>query len=80
LKLVSIEGDLLGIPDTEYQAIIQMPSAQFQKICRDLSAMGETVLITASKSGVKFAVSGTELNGSITVRQNAAVDKVSYPI
>jgi proliferating cell nuclear antigen len=75
LKLVEIEGDLLGIPETSYQAVIQMPSSEFQKIVKDLSSMGDTVNITASKNGVKFSVSGEELSGSINVKQNTSVDK-----
>ncbi len=74
LKLVNIEGDTLGIPDTEYQTEIKMPSSEFQRICRDLSSIGDTVTISATKEGVKFSVSGDIGSGSITVRQNASAD------
>jgi len=42
LKLMEIEADALGIPDTEYQAVIKMPAAEFQRICRDLTILGDT--------------------------------------
>ena len=39
---MEIEADALGIPDTEYQAVIKMPAAVFQRICRDLTILGDT--------------------------------------
>jgi proliferating cell nuclear antigen len=74
LKLLEIESDPLGIPDTEYKAVIKMPAAEFQRICRDLSMLGDTVIISATKEGVKFSVSGDLGNGSITCRPSSSVD------
>jgi proliferating cell nuclear antigen len=42
IKLMDIDQEHLGIPDTEYAATIEMPSAEFQRICRDLIAMSES--------------------------------------
>lgn len=42
IKLMDIDQEHLGIPDTEYAATISMPSAEFQKICRDLMALSES--------------------------------------
>ena len=42
LKLMDIDSEHLGIPDTEYSAVIKMPSAEFQRIIRDLSTIGDT--------------------------------------
>jgi len=74
LKLMSIDSEHLGIPDTEYKATIKMPAAEFQRICRDLAVMGDTVLIGATKEGVKFSVSGEMGSGNVTFRQNSDVD------
>eukprot|EP01112_Ceratiomyxa_fruticulosa_P014430 TRINITY_DN412_c0_g1_i2.p1 TRINITY_DN412_c0_g1~~TRINITY_DN412_c0_g1_i2.p1 ORF type:complete len:265 (-),score=54.29 TRINITY_DN412_c0_g1_i2:101-895(-) len=74
LKLMDIQSEHLGIPDTEYSVVIKMPAAEFQRICRDLTIMGDTVVVTATKEGVKFSVSGDMGNGNITVRQNSGVD------
>lgn len=75
LKLIEIEADQLGIPETEYQALIQMPATEFKRICNDLATIGDTVTISATKEGVKFSVSGDNIGtGSITVRQNASAD------
>jgi len=42
IKLMDIDQEHLGIPDTEYAATVEMPSAEFQRICRDLIAMSES--------------------------------------
>ena len=42
IKLMDIDQEHLGIPDTEYAANITMPSAEFQRICRDLGALSES--------------------------------------
>jgi len=36
LKLMDIDSEHLGIPDTEYKCQIKMPASEFQRICRDL--------------------------------------------
>jgi proliferating cell nuclear antigen len=46
LKLMDIDQDHLGIPETEYAASITMPSAEFKRICGDL--------INISESGMNY--------------------------
>jgi len=75
LKLIDIDSEHLGIPDTDYKTVIQMPSQEFQRICREIAIMGETVSISASKEGVKFSVAGDMGTGSIVCKQGAAADE-----
>ena len=42
MKLMNIDSEHLGIPDTEYKATIKMPAGEFQRICRDLMVLGDT--------------------------------------
>ena len=42
LKLMDIDQEHLGIPETEYAATITMPSNEFRRICTDLLAMSES--------------------------------------
>jgi proliferating cell nuclear antigen len=74
LKLMDIDSEHLGIPDTEYKSKVKMPAAEFQRICRDLSILGDTVTIAIGKEGVKFSVSGEMGSGNMTIRQNNSVD------
>jgi proliferating cell nuclear antigen len=75
LKLMDIDSDHLGIPDTEYKTTIRMPSGEFQRIIRDLQVLGDTCVISCTKEGVRFSVSGDLGTGNVLVRANAGVDK-----
>lgn len=41
-KLMDIESEHLGIPDTEYKVTVRMPASEFQRIIRDISVFGDT--------------------------------------
>ncbi|KAJ5245967.1 hypothetical protein N7468_000950 [Penicillium chermesinum] len=75
IKLMDIDQEHLAIPETEYAATVEMPSMEFQRICRDLNALSESVVIEVSKEGVKFSCQGDIGNGSVTIRQHTNVDK-----
>lgn len=72
MKLMDIDADTLGIPDTEYDARVTMQSTEFSRICRDLSMLGESVRIEVSKEGVRFASDGEAANGSVLLKQTEA--------
>lgn len=67
---MDIDTDTLGIPDTEYDVCVAMPSAEFARIVRDLSALGESVKIDVSKDGVRFSAEGEAANGNILLKQS----------
>ncbi|KAG6500923.1 hypothetical protein ZIOFF_040785 [Zingiber officinale] len=75
MKLMDIDSEHLGIPDAEYQAIVKMPSGEFARICKDLSSIGDTVIISVTKEGVKFSTAGDIGTANIVCRQNKTVDK-----
>lgn len=80
MKLMDIDSDTLGIPDTEYDARVTLPSAEFTRIVRDLSQLGESVRIEVSKEGVRFASDGEAANGSVLLRMTegaGAIGKVT---
>ncbi|KAJ9286915.1 hypothetical protein DTO021C3_5435 [Paecilomyces variotii] len=75
IKLMDIDQDHLAIPDTDYASTVEMPSAEFQRICRDLNALSESVVIETTKEGVRFSCQGDIGNGSVTIRQHSNVEK-----
>ncbi|CAL9104338.1 hypothetical protein MUK42_10520 [Musa troglodytarum] len=75
MKLMDIQSEHLGIPEAEYQAIVKMPSQEFARICRDLSTIGDSVVISVTKEGVKFSTKGDIGSANIVCRQNTTVDK-----
>jgi len=70
LKLMDIETEQLGIPDTPYQCTVQMNADEFQRIVRDLQVLGDTCTISCGKEGIRFSVSGAIGNGNILIRSN----------
>ncbi|WOL18949.1 hypothetical protein Cni_G27746 [Canna indica] len=75
MKLMDIQSEHLGIPEAEYQAIVKMSSQEFTRICKDLSAIGDTVVISVTKEGIKFSTNGDIGSANIVCRQNTSVDK-----
>lgn len=52
-----------------------MPSGEFARICRDLSQVGDAVMISCAKDGVKFSASGELGTGNVKMSQTSVVDK-----
>lgn len=48
MKLMQIEQENLGIPDTEYKCNIRLPSSEFQRIIRDLQVLGDTCMLLSN--------------------------------
>lgn len=78
IKLMDIDQEHLGIPETEYNANVTLPSAEFQRICRDLSQLSESVAIEATKEGIKFSCQGDIGNGSVTLRSSNNIDHPEF--
>lgn len=74
-KLMDIESEHLGIPDTEYKCTVRMPSSEFQRIIRDLAVFGDTCSIAVTKEGIRFSSNGDLGTGNILLKNNTAVDK-----
>lgn len=75
IKLMNLDSEYLGIPETSYNVTITMPSAKFSKICRDLTQLSDSVTITCTKSGIQFSAEGDLGTGSITLQQTSNIDK-----
>jgi proliferating cell nuclear antigen len=73
LKLMEIESEHMEIPEQQYKVVARMPSAEFQKICRDLKEFGETMQINASKEGIRFSVQGDLGSGNVMLKPRESV-------
>merc|ERR1719410_877926 len=74
LKLMDIDSEHLGIPDTDYKATVGLSSAEFQRICRDLAVLGDTLTIAVNKDDVQFSVNGEIGKGEMTLRSSTMSD------
>merc|ERR1712061_162271 len=72
LKLMQIESEHMEIPAQHYKVTAKLPSAEFQKICRDLKEFGETMQVKASKEGITFSVQGDAGGGNVLLKPREA--------
>merc|ERR1719220_1698404 len=75
LKLMDIDSEHLGIPETDYKTKVKMSSGEFQRICRDLAVLGDTLTIGVNKENVQFSVNGEIGKGEMTLRSASAADE-----
>lgn len=68
MKLMDIDQEHLGIPDTVYDAEISLPATEFARIIRDLKELGESVKIEVSKDGVRFSADGDIGTAAVTLK------------
>jgi proliferating cell nuclear antigen len=68
---MDIDVEQMAIPDTPYKCSVKMPSSEFQRIVRDMQALGDTCCISCTKEGIKFAVTGEIGTGSVLIKANA---------
>jgi proliferating cell nuclear antigen len=70
LKLFDTNVEDIQIPNLTFTSIIHMPSADLQKICRDMSALGEKVEITSSSGDLIFKCLGDFADQETIIREN----------
>merc|ERR1719411_1996253 len=75
LKLMDIDSEHLGIPETDYKTKVQMSAGEFQRICRDLAVLGDTLTIGVAKDNVQFSVNGEIGKGQMTLRNASITDE-----
>jgi proliferating cell nuclear antigen len=74
LNLMDIDSEHLSIPETVYDSVVHMSSAEFQRICRDLQQLSDSVTIQVNKEGIRFSASGEVGSGNVMLRQSSNVD------
>jgi len=58
LKLLDIDNQTLNIPDVEINCVVTMPSNDFQRLCRDMSNISDTVEIISKDDSLVFTCNG----------------------
>lgn len=72
LNLLDIDEDTYEIPNVKYDSVIQMPSGDLQKICRDLSNIGDVVKITSKPEKLELLVEGDFASQSIEIHNTTS--------
>ncbi|XP_015605880.1 proliferating cell nuclear antigen [Cephus cinctus] len=74
MKLINLDQEHLGIPETLYSCVVKMPSQEFARICRDLSQFGDAMTIACSKEGIKFSAAGDYGTANVKLAQTAETE------
>lgn len=80
LKLMDIESDFLNIDDMDYDSVITLPATDFQKICRDLSQLSDSLTVLVTKDTVKYVATGDIGSGSVIVKPFTDLDKTENSV
>lgn len=76
LNLMDLDEEHIEIPPQEFDSIITMPSTDFQKICRDMSNLSDTIEIKSVGSQLMFSCKGDFAKQSTTLGET--VDGINY--
>ncbi|MEW5300499.1 MAG: hypothetical protein WDW38_011131 [Sanguina aurantia] len=68
LKLLDIDSEHLGIPESDFAAQVSLSSAEFKRLTTDLMSIGPNVNISVTKDGVKFSTTGDIGTANVTLR------------
>jgi proliferating cell nuclear antigen len=58
LNLMDLDEEAIQIPPAQFESIITMPSSQFQKICRDMGNLSDTIEIQSVGQQLIFRCDG----------------------
>ena len=58
LKMLDIDEHEINIPDVELDSQISMPSNEFQKMCRDMMNISDTIELTSANNALKLVCNG----------------------
>jgi len=75
MKLMDLDVEHLGIPETDYSCTIRMPSAEFARICRDMALIGDALTISVTKGSASFTAKGDLGSGAVRLTPTANADK-----
>jgi proliferating cell nuclear antigen len=77
LKLLDIDEDILSIPDVTFDAIITMPSTDFQRYCRDMQVIASHVTLSSFRDEdgnhcFEIATEGDFANTTVRIGQTTS--------
>lgn len=70
LQLLDIDEDEIIIPDIDFTAVITIPSQDFQKYCRDMSNLSDTLEIRSVANQFCLACKGDFANQEIVINES----------
>lgn len=76
LRLIEPDDEEMDVPDVEFSSVINLPSADFQKIIRDLSALSDRLEIKCVGDELIFSLVGPF--ASVQIRRSECDNNLEY--
>lgn len=76
LKLMQIDQEHLGVPDSAASATLVMSSRQYAKICGDLGQFSDALSIECTSKAVRFSSQSDIGKGHITLKPGSDTDPI----
>lgn len=58
LKLLDVDDEIISLPDVEFDSVITMPSLFFQRLCRDMLNISDTMIIKSTGNQLILGCNG----------------------
>lgn len=72
LKLLDVDIEELNMPDIEFDSIITLPSAYFQRMCKDMNNISELMTIRSRQSELVLSCTGDFASQETSIKDSAA--------
>lgn len=70
LRLLEINNETLGIPETIYSAVVTLTAVEYKRVCSEMLTIGDTVYLSISENTIKFEIEGEVGKGSISLKSH----------
>jgi len=74
VRLLDLDQEQLGIPDTEPEAEVTLSSHEFTSKCKNIATLGDEVMLRFARDAITFSVSGDTGNGEISLNHGETPD------
>ena len=74
IRLLDLNEEGYKIPDINFDSVIKMPSGDFQKYCKDLSNISDTIIIVNKDNQFKMSVEGDAGSTEIVLGETVSVE------
>jgi proliferating cell nuclear antigen len=79
LRLLDVDVENITIPDVEFTSVITLPSQYFARLCKDISAISDTVTITSRASQLIVSAKGDFASQETFIDQTTSQIKTHDP-
>lgn len=70
LKLLDVDIEALKVPEIEFDSVITMPSLYFQRLCKDMSNISDTLSITSHQNQIVLSCKGDFASQETVIEDN----------